>query len=104
MIAVVAAVALVAATCLKLYASLRLLHEFQHKDYLATRTGRCLFAIHICMPVIMAGSMLVLAYCTALLWVEIPLWLVFLATVVHCGRVASLRLSGSYKPSSTGHA
>ena len=96
MIAISAFAVLITAAALKFRVSSQLLYHYRVDAYLSTSKSRLLYALHLLTPLVMGVSLLILSYCTTLLWVEIPAWILLALIIWHCGRAAYIRLSGRY--------
>jgi hypothetical protein len=102
-IAIYAALVLVAAAGVKLWASLTLLYRYRAEDYVAFPQARPLYLAHLAMPVVMGAAIVTLAYCTGLRWVEIPAWFVFAFAAWKCVRALRVRAS-QFRPVDRGAA
>jgi hypothetical protein len=95
-LAIVAALALIAASILRIWATFTLMHRYRVDEYLATSQARRLYRTAQFTPLVACAAVLALAWITRIWWVEAPAAIFALVVAVKTGWAVRVRLSAAY--------
>ncbi len=68
---------LLAAVSIKYWSTMRLWNRYRPEEYTALPEARRLYLAGKITPVCATAALVILHYCTGLLWLEIPAWCIF---------------------------